>query len=104
MKIRKGDQIYVIKGKDCGKSATVSAVLGKEKAIIAEGVNVVKKAVKKGKKNAPSGIVEKAAPISVSNVQVVCPSCNKGTRVGYKTLADGSKERICKRCGSSLKE
>ncbi|MFA5584770.1 MAG: 50S ribosomal protein L24 [Bacteriovoracaceae bacterium] len=104
MKIRKGDQVFVIAGKDRGKSGPVSAVFNKENKVVVEGVNVIKKAVKKSKKNAPSGIVDIAAPIAVSNVQIICASCNKGTKIGYKILKDGTKERICKKCGSSIKE
>ncbi|RJO60039.1 50S ribosomal protein L24 [candidate division WS5 bacterium] len=104
VKIKKGDKVYVLTGKDRGKTGIVSNVFSKESKAVVEGVNVVKKTVKGSQKNPQGGIVEKASPIDMSNIQVICPGCNKSARLGFKVLKDGKKERICKKCGREIRQ
>lgn len=104
MKIKVKDKIRVIAGKDSGKVAEVIRVLPEKSAVVVSGVNVVKKAVKASKKNQQGGIIEIEKPFSVSNVALVCPNCQKPTRVGYAVTKSGSKDRICKKCGKVVKE
>ncbi len=102
MKIKKGDTVLVISGKYKGKTGKVLRALPRENRIIVEGVNIVKKHTKPKKSGEKGKIVEKEAPIHVSNVKLVCGSCKKPTRVGY-LFKDGKGERrkvrICKKCG-----
>lgn len=104
MRIKKGDKVYILTGKDRGKSGAVSKVLLEKGKVIVDGVNVVKKAVKGNQKNPQGGIIEKAAPIAISNIQLICGSCNKSAKVGMKVLKNGKKERICRKCGHEIKE
>ncbi|GAV23833.1 50S ribosomal protein L24 [Carboxydothermus pertinax] len=102
LSVKKGDTVLVIAGKDNGKKGKIVQVIPAENRVIVEGVNIVKRHTRPNQKLPQGGIVEKEAPIHVSNVMVVCPSCGKPTRVGKKFLADGKKIRICKKCGESL--
>ncbi len=102
VKIKKGDKVYILTGKDRGKSGKVLTVMPKEKKAIVEGINVMKKAVKGNSSNPQGGIVEKASPVDISNIQVICPGCNKSNKVGFKVLKNGNKERICRKCGKEL--
>jgi large subunit ribosomal protein L24 len=104
MKVKKGDKVYVLTGKDRDKSGIVSRVFPERGKVVVDGVNVVKKAVKGSQKNPQGGIIEKSAPINISNVQIICSSCNKSVKVGYKILKDGKKERVCRKCGKEIKE
>ncbi|NYE57953.1 50S ribosomal protein L24 [Carboxydothermus ferrireducens] len=102
LKVKKGDTVLVIAGKDKDKKGKIVQVLPKENRVVVEGVNIVKRHTRPNPKLPQGGIVEKEAPIHVSNVMVICPSCGKPTRVGKKFLADGKKIRVCKKCGESL--
>lgn len=104
MKIKKGDKVYILTGKNRGKSGRVLTVMPKDGKVIVEGINQVKKAIKGDQKNPQGGIVEKANSINISNVQVICPDCNKSTKIGFKLQKNGKKERVCKKCGRELKE
>lgn len=104
MKVRKGDKVFIISGKDKGKNGTISKVFPKDGLAVVDGINLVKKAMKSSQKNPKGGFIEKPAPLAVANIQVICPSCGKSARLGYKTLKDGSKERICKKCDQAIKE
>lgn len=97
MKIKKGDKIIIIKGKDRGKSGKVVSVLVKDNKIIVEALNLMKKNVKAKKQGEKGQIISVPAPLNVSNVLLLCQSCGKPTRIGYR-LANFSKERICKLC------
>ena len=101
MKIRKGDQVEVLSGKERTKRGTVMRVLPKEGKVIIEGVNVAKKHQRQTKARVKGGIIDKDMPIQVSSVAVVCPK-DGATRVGYLIKADGTKVRVCKRCGREL--
>ena len=104
MFVKTGDTVVLLTGdeKDRGKKGKVLAVSPKEGKVIVEGINVVKKHVKPRKAGDPSGIIETESAVYASKVQVVCPKCNKPTRVAHKVFEDGSKERICKKCGEVL--
>ena len=102
--VKAGDTVVLLTGDDKyrGKKGKVLAVSPKEGKVIVEGINVVKKHVKPRKAGDPSGIIETESAVYASKVQVVCPKCNKPTRVAHKVFEDGSKERVCKKCGEVL--
>ena len=102
MKIKKGDRVVVLKGKDRGKEGTVMRVLPTEGKVIVDGVNVAKKHQKPTKSTMQGGIIDKDMPIDASNVAILSPKDGKATRVGYKIEDDGTKVRICKRTGVQL--
>ncbi len=101
MKIKKGDKVKVLLGKDSGKEATVAFVLAKDKKVFVEGINLYKRHVKR-MQDMEGGIVNLPKPIDVSNVALVCPNCKKLTRVGFKKDGD-VKLRVCKKCGKDIK-
>ena len=101
MKIRVGDKVQVIAGKDKGKQGEVLQVLVKENRVIVEGVNVVTKHVKPSQQDPEGGIVTREAPIHVSNVALVDPKTNKPTRVGYK-VENGKKVRVAKKSSTVI--
>jgi len=100
-KIKKGDKVVVITGRDKGKSGEVLRVLREENRVIVQGVNMVKRHTRPGAGQA-GGIVEKEAAIHVSNVAHIDPKSNQPTRVGYKVLEDGRKVRVARRSGEVL--
>ena len=101
MKIKKGDTVVVISGRDKGKSGEVKKVFPAENRVVVDGINMVKRHTSPSAGNA-GGIVEKEASIHVSNVAYVDPKTDKPTRVGYKTLEDGRKVRFAKRSGEII--
>ena len=101
MKVKKNDTVLVITGKDAGKTAKVLAAMPKSNRVVVDGVNMQKKSKKARSAQEVSQIVNQAGPIDASNVLVVCPVCNKATRVSYKVEGD-KKVRICKKCGAIL--
>ncbi len=101
LKIKKGDKVVVITGRDKGKTGEVKQVLPAENRVIVDGVNMVKRHTSPSAGNA-GGIVEKEASIHVSNVAYVDPKTDKPTRIGYKTLEDGRKVRYAKRSGEII--
>ena len=103
MKIRKGDKVRVLSGKDKGREGQVTRALPAEERVIIEGVNMAKRHQKPTQATMQGGIIDKAMPIDVSNVAVVSPKDGKATRVGYKVLEDGTKIRICRRTGEEIK-
>jgi len=100
-KVKKGDEVLVITGKDKGKKGKITQVITDSSRVLVEGLNMVKKHTKPSRTSA-GGIVEQEASLHVSNVQLVDPKSGKGTRVGYKTNDDGRKVRIAKRSGEVL--
>ncbi|OHA06933.1 MAG: 50S ribosomal protein L24 [Candidatus Sungbacteria bacterium RIFCSPLOWO2_01_FULL_47_10] len=101
MKIKKGDTIKVISGKDRGKTGKVIKIFSEEDRILAEGVNVRKKHRRPKKQGQKGEIINLPAPTHVSNVMAVCPKCGAAARIGYKTEAE-NKSRICKKCGGEI--
>ena len=98
LKIKKGDTIKVLTGKDRGATGEVTRVLPSAGKVIVDGVNVAKKHQRATSATMQGGIIDKDMPIPVANVALVCPACGKATRVGYKIEADGTKTRVCKKC------
>ncbi|MBZ0300187.1 MAG: 50S ribosomal protein L24 [Anaerolineae bacterium] len=105
-RIKKGDTVEVIAGKDLGDRGEVVTVILRENRVVVDGVNVMKKhqkAQQAGRQQVQSQILEFNGPIHLSNVMLVCPSCEKATRVGYRFKEDGTKTRFCKKCNSDIK-
>ena len=101
MKIKKNDTVLILTGKDAGKTGKVISAAPAENKIKVDGVNVQMKSRKARNANETSAIVKQVGAIDASNAMVVCPACNKATRVSYKIEGD-KKFRICKKCGASL--
>ncbi|KPJ73354.1 50S ribosomal protein L24 [Parcubacteria bacterium DG_74_1] len=117
MKIKKGDTVLIISGKDRGKKGKVLEALSKEGKISIEGINLMKKHQKPKKSGEKGQIVQLPKPIDISNVKLICPKCGKATRIGYKLFKehrsshasaealaaeDKKKYRICKKCGQEI--
>lgn len=102
MKIKKGDTVEILSGNDKGKKGEVLSVIPKTEKIIVKGVNVRKKHVKPRKQGEEGGIIQTECAIHSSKANVVCPKCNKVTKIGY-TVEKDEKVRVCKKCGAKLK-
>jgi large subunit ribosomal protein L24 len=102
LKSKKGDRVRVLTGKDRGKDGNVTRVLPAAGKVIVDGVNVAKKHQRATKSTMQGGIIDKDMPLPVANVAVLCPSCGKPTRVGYTIDGDGTKVRVCKKCGGEM--
>jgi len=102
MNVKKGDQVEVLSGKDKGARGEVKRALPAEGKVVVEGVAMVKKAQRPTQMNQNGGIISIEAPIDVSNVALVCPSCDKATRVGHAVNDEGKKVRVCKKCGAQF--
>lgn len=102
MNIKKGDTVQVLSGNDKGKTGEVLQVIPKTEKVVVKGVNVRKKHVKPRKKGEEGGILSIESAIHSSKVNVVCPKCNKATRIGY-TIEKDEKVRVCKKCGAKIK-
>jgi large subunit ribosomal protein L24 len=96
--IKKNDTILVITGKEKGKKGRVLSVSPLKDQLLIEKVNIIKRHMKPTRKYAQGGIIEKEAPLHISNVMLVCPKCSKPTRLGNSLLQDGRKVRMCKKC------
>ncbi len=103
MRIKKGDNVQVLSGNDKGKTGEVLEVIPKAGKIIVKGINIRKKHVKPKKQGEEGGIIPVECSIYSAKVNVVCPKCNKATRIGYEKDKDNNKVRICKKCGAKLK-
>jgi len=97
VKLRKGDRVKVIAGKDLGKDGVIMRVLPEKNRVIVEGVNVAKKHLKPTRATMQAGIIDKDMPLDASNVALICGSCG-ATRIGYRFDASGKKIRICVKC------
>ena len=102
LKIRKGDRVRVLSGKDKGKEGEVMRSLPRDGKVIVDGVNVARKSQRPTRTTQQGGIIDKDMPIQVSNVALVCPSCGKPTRVGFTIDKSGQKARVCKKCGGEI--
>ena len=100
--VKTGDTVVVLSGKERGKKGKVMAVSPKEGKVIVEKVNMVSKHMKPRRMGEAGGIIQAEGAMYASKVQIVCPRCGKPTRVSHKIYEDGTKERICKKCGESL--
>ena len=105
-RIKKGDTVLVITGKDKGKKGKVNSVLNRKEAektsFLVEGVNVVKRHIKPKQNFPQGGILEKELPIFQSKIMLVCPICNEASRLGRKKMATGKYARYCKKCGENI--
>lgn len=103
MKVKKNDTVYIITGKDAGKTGKVLSADPDKNRVVVDGVNVQKKHYKARRQGEVSSIKQQSGPIDASNVMVVCPKCNKGVRVHYLVEGD-AKHRVCAKCGANLDE
>ncbi len=106
MKIKKGDKVKILLGKDRGKTGSIEKVLTKKGKILVSGINLVKRHVKK-QGTIEGGIIDIVKPIDISNALLICPNCNLATRIGFKLLGTGgeakhTKVRICKKCKKEI--
>ncbi len=102
MHIKKGDIVLVLAGKDAGKKGKVLKVFPEKNRVAVEGINRVKKHQRPNRAIPQGGILRIESPMHASNVMLLCGKCNKPTRVGHRTLENGDKVRVCKRCGEIL--
>lgn len=98
LSIKKNDTVVVITGREKGKRGRVLIVYPSKDRLLIEKINMIKRHMKPTKKYAQGGIIEKEAPIHISNVMLLCPKCSKLTRIGNTALQDGRKVRVCKKC------
>ena len=101
MKLKRNDEIIVVKGKDKGKKAKIEKVIKRENLILVLGVNLYKRHYKSRVQNKPSEIIEIIKPLPIGNVALICPNCKKPTRVGYK-IDNKEKVRICRKCNKKI--
>ncbi len=101
LKLKKGDEVVVLAGKDVGRRGTISRVLPDADKVIVDGINMVKRHTKPRGQVMQGGIIDKEMPIHISNVALWCKDCG-ATRIGYRFANDGSKKRVCRKCGSDL--
>jgi large subunit ribosomal protein L24 len=102
MHIRANDTVLVLCGGDKGARARVLRIDRAAGKVVVEGVNKVTKLVRRSQKNPQGGMLSKEMPIQLSNVMLVCPTCNQAARIGARRTADGAKERYCKKCGAGI--
>ncbi len=102
IKLKTNDQVEVLAGKDKGRVGKILRVEPREGKAVVEKINVIKRHTKPSSANQQGGIIEKEAPIHTSNLMLICPKCSKTVRLGKKILEDGTKVRICKKCGESV--
>lgn len=101
MKVKKGDNVLVISGKDKGRTAKIVKSFPKELSILVEGINLKSKHVKPKRQGEKGQVVKVSAPIDVSDVKFLCPKCGKAARLGY-IIKEGKKFRVCKKCKSEV--
>lgn len=106
MRLRKGDRVKVLAGKDIGREGTISSVFPARNRVIVDGINVAKRHTKQRRATMQAGIIDKEMPIHASNVAIICPSCGP-TRIGYRFPDESdrnrrTKVRVCRKCGSEL--
>ena len=103
--VRKNDRVVVIAGKDKAKTGRVIEVRPAKRKILVEGVNIVKRHNKaNSRRGVQGGIIEREAPIDISNVMLLCPHCGQATRIGHQVLEDGMRHRACKKCGAAIEK
>ncbi|MDR2706422.1 MAG: 50S ribosomal protein L24 [Planctomycetaceae bacterium] len=102
MRINKGDQVLVLIGRNVDKKSRVISVDKENAKITVEGVNIVHKFVRRSRRNPQGGRLSMEMPISISNVQLICPFCSQPTRVGFRFDKEGVKYRVCKKCKADI--
>ena len=101
--IKKNDEVFILRGKDRGKTGRVLIVRPADQKIVVEGIQMIKRHTRPNpQRNIKGGIVEKEAPIHISNVAIVCKNCKQHTRIANRVLADGRRARACKKCGNTI--
>jgi large subunit ribosomal protein L24 len=101
--IKKNDTVFILRGKDRGKTGRVLIVMPKEQKIVVEGIQMIRKHTRQNpQKNVKGGIIDKEAPIHISKVALVCANCKVHTRVASKILGDGRRVRSCRKCGNAI--
>jgi len=98
VKVRKGDTVLVISGRDRGKKGKVLRAMPENTRVIVEGVNMIKRHLKARPPARQAGVVEREAPIHISDVMLLCPKCSKPARIGFRFLEDGKEVRACRAC------
>ena len=101
-KVKRDDLVLIIGGKERGKQGQVRDVLPKGQRVIVTGLNMVKRHQRQQDQSKPGGIIEKEAPLHVSNVKLICPACQKPTRSGARVRSDGVKVRVCRSCSQDI--
>jgi len=101
MKVKKGDSVLIISGKDKGRTGKILKSFPKELKVLVEGINLRKKHIKPRKEGEKGQVVSVPAPLDISNIKLICPKCGKATRIGYKIEKD-TKKRFCKKCKSEI--
>lgn len=101
--VKKGDTVVVLSGKDKGKRGKIITAMPRKGMVIVEDVNKVKRHSKPSMKAPQGGILDKEMPLNVCKVQLICPACDKPTRIGHKTV-DGKNVRVCKKCGEIVEQ
>jgi large subunit ribosomal protein L24 len=102
MSVRRDDTVELITGKDKGKRGAITRVFPEANRVVVEGANMVKRHRRRQGGSLQAGIIDMPAPLSRSNVMLVCPSCDEPTRVGHGTMPDGTRVRVCKKCGEVI--
>ena len=101
-RVKRDDQVMVIAGRDRGKKGKVRQIFPADSKVVVEGLNMVKKSVRRSEANPQGAILSKESRLPLDRVMPVCPRCNRGVRVGFKVGTDGSRTRICRRCGDGF--
>jgi large subunit ribosomal protein L24 len=101
LKLRKGDRVVVLSGKDIGKEGEITRVIPERRMVIIDGVNVARRHQRATRSTMQGGIIDKDMPMHMSNVALVCATCGR-TRVGYRFDDDGNKVRVCRKCGKDV--
>ncbi len=101
MKLKKGDNVLIIAGKDKGRTGKITRAYPKELKVLVEGINLKKKHVRPKREGEKGQVVEIPSPLDVSDVKMICPKCGKATRVGY-LIKEKVKNRICKKCNQEI--
>ena len=102
MHVKKGDTVKILRGKDKGKQGKILRAIPAKQRVVVEGANMMKKAMRPTQANPQGGISTMEAPLHVSNVMLVCPSCNQASRVSKRVNEAGKKVRVCKKCGKDI--
>jgi large subunit ribosomal protein L24 len=100
--IKKNDTIVIVSGDEKGKKGRVLGVYPRKNQLLVEKLNMIKRHMKPSRKYSQGGIIEKEAPVQRSIVMMICPKCNKPTKIGHKTLKSGIKMRVCKKCSEVM--
>ena len=100
--LKKGDEVIILSGKDRDRRGKIQRVLGREGKVIIEGLNLAKKHARPTKASPQGGVIDKALPVPIAKVMLVCSGCNKPTRVRREEAVDGDLVRICRRCGRTI--